>query len=277
MHLVPDGQCAGLVPVAQPVRGGDPVDLQNTSTARGAQAEASPASRRSRSRDGSQTASRTTPFSTARAIDHIVSIAMPPSSREPIIGPTTSARGSLMRSFDRKGQPSTSARAAPTVLLPEPGIPLDDDRDLSHATILAEPVRRGRPSPTRRRSSRRSPGTRPSWRSTPRGREALVVARGQGRVDRVDRVPFQVSPSTKSNTLACSSSTESSSSRISAAKGDVLGREQARELMGHLHVVRAHLLEGAAQALRHDLLGEALAGELRDVLGPCRPCARATS
>jgi len=31
--------------------------------------------------------------------------------------------------------------------------------------------------------------------------------------------------------------------------------------------VLAHLLEGAAQALRDDLLGEPLAGELRDVLG----------
>ncbi|OEI67471.1 hypothetical protein Cus16_2906 [Curtobacterium sp. ER1/6] len=97
--------------------------------------------------------------------------------------------------------------------------------------------------------------------------EALVVARGEGRVDRVDRVA-----------LPGLTEHEVEHARVQLVdgvvlvadlrgQGDVLGGEQTRELLGHLHVVRAHLLERGAQALRHDLLGEALAGELRDVLG----------
>ena len=44
-------------------------------------------------------------------------------------------------------------------------------------------------------------------------------------------------------------------------------RSSSVELVGDLDVEAAHLGERRTQALRHDLVGEAVAGELRDVLG----------
>lgn len=78
--------------------------------------------------------------------------------------------------------------------------------------------------------------------------------------------PFQASLSTLSKTLTCSSSILSSSSRISSARR-VLRAQQLGELVRDDHVQAAHLDEGRAERLRHDLVGEAVAGELCDVLG----------
>ena len=46
----------------------------------------------------------------------------------------------------------------------------------------------------------------------------------------------------------------------------VFGAQQFGELASDLHVEGAHLAEGSAKALRHDLLGEAVPRQLRDVL-----------
>ena len=79
--------------------------------------------------------------------------------------------------------------------------------------------------------------------------------------------PFQVSPSTLSNTLTCSSSISVVVVADLLGEPQVLRAQQLGQLLRDQDVEPAHLGERGAQALRDDLVREAVAGELRDVLG----------